>query len=137
MTLFERILAGELPCHRLHEGPSTFAFLDVGPVARGHALLIPRTPVATLDALDPEDGAALGAVLPRLAAALKDATGADGLNVLLNSGEAAGQEVPHLHFHLIPRWDGDAGGPVGGWRPGTLDPDEAATLAAAVRERMA
>ena len=139
MTIFERIIAGELSCHRLHEDGDTFAFLDNGPVAPGHALLIPKVPAATLDALSPEGGAALGAVLPRLARALKEATECEGMNLLLNSGEAAGQEVPHLHFHLIPRHagDGDHGGPLRRWHPGSLDHEAATLLATKVRENMA
>ncbi len=138
MTIFERIIAGELSCHRLHEDDFTFAFLDNGPIVEGHALLIPKTPAATLDELSPEAGAQLGAVLPRLARALKDATGCDGLNLLLNSGEVAGQEVPHLHFHLIPRraGDGDDGGPMRRWNPGSLDHEDATILATKVREAM-
>ncbi|BAM04188.1 HIT family protein [Phycisphaera mikurensis] len=138
MTIFERIITGELSCHRLHEDEETFAFLDNGPIVEGHALLIPRTPAATLDELSPEAGARLGSVLPRLARALKEATGCGGMNVLLNSGAEAGQEVPHLHFHLIPRraGDGDHGGPMRRWRPGSLDHERATLLATRVREAM-
>lgn len=80
------------------------AFLDVGPVSRGHCLLIPKVCYVEIDEVPAEVGAALGRVLPRLCAAVKSATGCDGLNVLQNNGEAAGQAVMHVHFHLIPRY---------------------------------
>lgn len=138
MTVFERILSGELSCHRLHEDEATFAFLDNGPVSRGHALLIPRTPAPTLAELTTEDGAALGAVIPRLSRALQAATGCGGMNLQLNSGELAGQEVPHLHFHFIPRYENEpgAGRVLRAWQSGELNHEDAAQLAAQVRENL-
>ena len=119
-SIFERIVAGEVPCHRLYEDGHVLAFLDVGPVARGHCLLIPKRRYVELDAVPPETAAALGAALPRLVRAVKAATGCDGLNVLQNNGEAAGQAVMHVHFHLIPRYrgSGSGGGPGGGGASG-------------------
>ena len=107
-TLFERIIAREIPAHIVHEDDHTLAFLDIGPVARGHTLLIPKEPAATLDALPDDAAAAVGRVLPRLCRAVRDAVGAPALNVLQNNGAAAGQAVNHVHFHLIPRFGDDA-----------------------------
>ncbi|MEM6855671.1 MAG: HIT family protein [Planctomycetota bacterium] len=139
-SVFEKIVAGELPCHRLYEDRHCLAFLDVGPLARGHCLLIPKVRYVELDDVPPEVAAALGAALPKLVAAVKAATGCDGLNVLQNNGAEAGQVVMHVHFHLIPRYappppapEAEAGpGGVGldfDWPAGSLDPDDAADLA--------
>lgn len=141
-SIFTKIAAGEIPCHRLYEDEHVLAFLDVGPVSRGHCLLIPKECYVELDAVPPEVGAALGKALPRLTAAVKKATGCDGLNVLQNNGRAAGQAVMHVHFHLIPRYGQDkprpgAAGDSGGglifeWPAGTLDDDDAPQIRAAI-----
>lgn len=102
--IFCRIVAGDIPCHRLYEDEHALAFLDVGPVSRGHCLLIPKAHAVELDDLLPGPAAALGKAMPGLVAAVKTATGCDGLNVLQNNGAAAGQAVMHAHFHLIPRY---------------------------------
>ena len=128
-TIFGKILDGAIPCHRVFEDDHVLAFLDVGPLSRGHTLLIPKERVARLDELGDDAAAAIGRALPRLARAVMQATGADALNVLTNTGAAAGQEVMHLHFHIIPR-TGDAGLRFG-WNPGELD-DDAARLASAI-----
>ncbi len=101
--IFCRIVAGEIPSATVLETAGALAFLDIRPIARGHTLVIPRSHVDTLiGASDAVLGATIAAVR-RVAAALL-ATGADGVNVLQSSFEAAGQEVFHLHFHVIPRW---------------------------------
>ncbi|MEM7151354.1 MAG: HIT family protein [Myxococcota bacterium] len=102
-TVFAKILDGELPCHRVYEDEHVLAFLDVNPMAQGHLLVIPKERRAHLHELSPEQSAAIGRVLPMLARALMQATGAHAYNVLQNNGADAGQEVMHAHFHLIPR----------------------------------
>ena len=118
-TLFERIAAGEIPAHIVHEDDACFAFLDINPVSRGHTLLVPREPAETLDQLSDDAAAALGRALPRLTRAVMTATGCAGLNVLQNNGEAAGQVVPHVHIHLIPKYP-DGTGLRKTWTPGDL-----------------
>jgi histidine triad (HIT) family protein len=89
------------------ETDETLAFLDIHPVNKGHVLLIPREHHADITEL-PETFAALtGAVLPRLCRAVRAATGADGLNVIANTGRAAGQTIDHVHWHVIPRFHDD------------------------------
>lgn len=107
-TVFAKILRGEIPCHHVYEDEHTLAFLDVNPLSRGHILVIPREPAATLDQLSADSAAALGRVLPRIARAMMIATGATAYNVLQNNGAAAHQAVFHVHFHIIPI-DGDDG----------------------------
>lgn len=105
--IFCKIIAGQIPCHKVLEDADVLAFLDIGPLAPGHILVIPKAHYATIDAAPAEVGASLGRALPRLVRAVRSATDAAGVNVLQNNGKAAGQEVPHLHVHLIPRNAGD------------------------------
>ncbi len=133
-TVFAKILRGEIPCHKVYEDDHVLAFLDVFPLARGHTLVIPKEPAATLDALSDDAAAALGRVLPRIARAVLAATGATAFNVLQNNGTLAHQAVHHVHVHVIPRYDHDHGGAGLGlvWRAGTLDGTDGAPLAAAI-----
>ena len=119
MTVFSKIIAGEIPCHRVYEDEHVLAFLDIGPVSDGHVLVIPKEPKAFLHELSDESAAAVGRVLPRLARAVMAATGAKDYNILQNNGADAHQAVFHVHFHIIPRI-GSAGLGVG-WNSGKLD----------------
>lgn len=125
-TIFDRILSGEIPCHRVYEDEHVLAFLDIVPLSPGHTLVIPKQRVAYLHELSDESAAAVGKVLPRLARAVMQATGATAYNLLQNNGREAHQVVLHVHFHIIPRI-GDAGLGIG-WRAGSLAPDEARRL---------
>lgn len=129
-TIFDKILDGEIPCHRLYEDEHVLAFLDVGPLSPGHTLVIPKERKAMLHELSDAAAAALGRVLPRLCRALVEATGAEAYNVLQNNGRAAGQVVEHVHFHLIPKVGGRGLGL--GWEAGELSGDDAARLIAEV-----
>ncbi len=105
--IFCKIVAGVIPAAKVFEDKQTIAFLDIGPLAEGHLLLIPRAHYAQITDLPAELSAAMAAVLPRLASAVLAVTGAAGLNILQNNGRAAGQVVDHVHVHLIPRREGD------------------------------
>ena len=105
--IFCRIVAGEIPALRILEDDHALAFIDIGPLADGHALLVPKNHYRDLRDLPPETLAAMSTHLPRLASAVMQATGATGLNLLQNSGASSGQAVFHVHFHLIPRREGD------------------------------
>ena len=129
--LFERIAAGEIPSHRVYEDEHVYAFLDINPLSRGHTLVIPRTRYERLEELPEEVGAALGAALPRIAGAVIAATGAPAYNVLQNNGPAAGQAVPHVHFHIIPKYPDGSGLPHH-WPARALDKHEAPALAKAI-----
>lgn len=126
MTIFSRILSGEIPCHRVYEDAHVLAFLDIGPLSDGHLLVIPKEAKAHLHELSEESAAAIGRVLPRLARAVLAATGATAYNVLQNNGAAAHQAVMHVHFHVIPKI-GSAGLGVG-WNAGALDAARAKDL---------
>lgn len=125
-TIFDKILAGEIPCHRVYEDAEVLAFLDINPISLGHTLLIPKQRVAFLHEMSEEAGAAIGRVLPRLCRAVMHASGATAYNVLQNNGASAHQAVFHVHFHVIPRI-GDSGLGIG-WKPGQLEPGVAEDL---------
>lgn len=131
-TIFAKILRGEIPCHKVYEDEHVLAFLDVGPLSRGHTLVIPREPAETLDQLSDASAAALGRVLPRLCRAVMSVTGCAAYNVLQNNRPEAHQAVFHVHFHIIPKPDARQGLGVG-WPSGRLDPAAGATLAAELR----
>jgi histidine triad (HIT) family protein len=134
-TIFSKILRGEVPCHKVYEDDLVLAFLDIGPLARGHTLVIPKEPAATLDALSDESAAAIGRILPRLCRAVQRVTGVQQYNVLQNNGPLAHQAVFHVHFHIIPKADSDAGLAVR-WVPGKLDTTDGAALATALRAEL-
>lgn len=135
MTIFQRIIAGEIPCHKVYEDDLVFAFLDINPLSRGHTLLVPKEAAVTLDQLSGESAAAIGRALPRLCRAIMKATGAEAYNVLQNNGKVAHQEVEHVHFHIIPRRPGEPHAGLGvTWQTGSLEDGEAtaARIAAAI-----
>ena len=105
--IFCKIAAGEVPCAKLLEDDRALAFLDIGPLAEGHALLIPKAHYVTVDEMPGEDAAAVLKHLPALVAAVRKAVGCEGVNVLQNNGRVANQLVQHVHFHVIPRSPGD------------------------------
>ena len=134
-TVFSKILRGEIPSYKVYEDEHVYAFLDIGPLSRGHTLVIPREPAATLDELSDEAAAAIGRVLPRLCRAVRAATGAPAFNVLQNNGALAHQAVMHVHFHIIPRYEDGSGLGIG-WKPGELDAAEGAALAGEIARRL-
>lgn len=106
--LFCKIVAGQIPARKVYEDDTTFAFLDIAPWGTGHTLVIPKRHVES--ALT-EPGA-LADVAPSVGVVAKklvDALGADGVNILSNAGAASGQEVFHLHVHIIPRYAANPG----------------------------
>lgn len=133
--LFERIAAGEIPSHRIYEDEHVFAFLDINPLSRGHTLVIPRRRYLTLDELPDDVAVALGRALPRIAKAIVVATGATAYNVLQNNGRPAGQAIPHVHFHIIPKY-ADGSGLPHSWPARPIDKEQAPKLAQAIAERL-
>lgn len=105
--VFCKIENVEIPASVVYEDDTTLAFLDVGPLAEGHLLVIPRTHYERFIDMPSELCAKVVSVLPTLGRALLEVTGALGYNVLLNDGSIAGQVVLHAHFHLIPRFKDD------------------------------
>jgi histidine triad (HIT) family protein len=102
--VFCKIVAGKIPSVKIYEDDNSLAFMDIGPVSKGHVLLICKEHFLTLDEMPAETVAKTCAVLPAIVNAVKTATGCSGVNVLQNNGAVAGQVVPHVHFHIIPRY---------------------------------
>jgi len=123
-TIFQKIIDGEIPCHRVYEDDHVLAFLDVAPLSKGHVLVIPKEATSSLHELSIESGAALGAALVTVAKAVVKATAATDYNILQNNGSDAHQAVFHVHFHIIPTYSGDDGLGID-WRPSELIDGEA------------
>ena len=107
-NVFARVLRGEIPSTRVYEDDSVIAFMDVMPQATGHTLVVPKAPSRNLLDADPAVLARAIPVVQRIAVAVKQAFAADGVTVIQFNEAAAGQTVFHLHFHVIPRFDGVA-----------------------------
>ncbi len=105
--VFCKIVAGEIPCTKVFEDGLCLAFLDIGPISPGHTLLIPKAHYETIHQMPADEAAHLARHIPLLAAAVQKAVRAEGINVLQNNGACSGQEVFHVHVHLIPRWPED------------------------------
>ena len=133
-TIFGKIIDGQIPCHKVYEDEHVLAFLDVGPLSKGHTLVIPKECKAHLHELSDDSSAAIGRVLPRLCRAVMQATGATAYNVLQNNGSAAHQVVMHVHFHIIPKFD-DAGLGLQ-WNARTLDNEAAQELSLQIKVAM-
>jgi len=107
-NIFAKILRGEIPSHRIYEDDDTVAFMDVMPQAPGHVLVVPKAPSRNLLDADPAALAKTIPVVQKIANAVKEAFDADGVFVCQFNEPAAGQTVFHLHFHVIPRYEGAA-----------------------------
>ncbi len=101
--VFCKIVRGEIPSARVLETAHVVVFLDINPLNPGHTLVVPRAHHADLTELPEEIAAHAGSLLPGLCRAVKAATGAEGLNVVINNGSVAGQTIDHCHWHIIPR----------------------------------
>ena len=101
-NIFARILRGELPAIKIYEDDQVLAFMDIMPQAEGHTLVIPKLPAVTLLDLTPEAAAYTIQIVQKVAKAMETALDAKGIVLMQLSGVAAGQTVPHVHFHLIP-----------------------------------
>lgn len=133
--IFCRIVAGQIPALRILEDDHALAFLDIGPLALGHTLIIPKNHHQDLRDLPADTLAAISAHMPRLAAAVMQATGATGLNLLQNTGRSSGQAVFHVHFHLIPRREGDGLGYP--WKSGSYQAGAAETWQRRIADALA
>ena len=107
-NVFAKILRGELPAHKIYEDAETFAFMDIMPRGDGHCLVIPKTPSRNILDADPQSLATLIASVQKVSRAVVKAFSADGVTVQQFNEPAGGQIVFHLHFHVIPRFDGVA-----------------------------
>ncbi len=133
--IFCRIIAGELPSTGVYEDDATMAFMDIHPVSKGHTLVVPKTHHDPITAVPPEILNRTILTVQKIAAAQYAGLKAVAINVTQANGELAGQCVPHVHFHLIPRYAGD---PPHHWTPGQYDsPEEMRRFAARIRDAIA
>lgn len=134
--IFCKLIAGEIPSIKLMETDQVLAFMDIGPLVKGHALVIPKQHMEQLaDAPQTVLHEIMDAV-QQVARAMARALKTDGINIHQANGAAAGQVVPHLHFHVIPRFEHD--GHHWNWTPKSYDrPEEAQQLAERIRKELA
>ena len=124
--IFCKIANGEIPARTLYEDEAFRVILDLGPATRGHALILPKDHAADLFELPEETAAAAMKLAKKMAERMKNRLHCDGLNLIQNNGETAGQTVSHFHLHLIPRYKDD--GQNIGWIPAKPDQDELETV---------
>lgn len=110
--LFCQIVAGEIPGRFVYEDEATLAFLDVNPLAPGHTLVVPKAHTERVNDLAPDEAADLFRAVATVVPAIEDAVDAPASTIAINNGEESGQEVPHLHVHVVPRKEGDGAGPI-------------------------
>ena len=105
--IFCKIIKGDIPSNKIYENDKVLAFLDIGPVNKGHTLVIPKKHCTNILDIETEDLDAVSEVVRKIAPAIKQAVDADGLTITSSNGEAAGQVVMHSHIHIIPRFEDD------------------------------
>jgi histidine triad (HIT) family protein len=136
--VFCRITKGEVSALKVYEDEKAVAFLDIHPSAPGHTLIIPKAHVARVEDLPENDAAALFRALHRLVGPIQVAVDAPASTIGINNGRESGQEVPHVHIHVIPRSRGDRGGIIQGVSRvhGRLSKDEMEMIAERIRARL-
>ena len=105
--IFCKIVKGEIPATKVYEDNEFLAFMDIGPIIKGHTLVIPKEHYDSITATPADVLGKLIKLVQRIAGAQMNGLNADGVNIMQNNGKAAGQDVPHIHFHVIPRFEGD------------------------------
>ncbi len=133
--IFCKIAAGHIPSFKVFEDDLVLAFLDIAPVVQGHVLVMSKQHYPTIMETPDEALAAINLRIPTISRMMLAATGTSACNVLINNGAEAGQTVPHIHYHILPRQAGDAFDIP--WKSGTLTPAAAASLQAAALTALA
>lgn len=133
--IFCKIVAREIPAKILHEDDDVLVFMDIGPIIKGHALVVSKKHYDPVTQTPDAVVAKLHLTAKRIARAQMNGLGADGVNIMQNNGIAAGQEVPHIHVHVIPRFNDD--GHHWNWNPKNYEKfDEMAELAEKMRKHL-
>jgi histidine triad (HIT) family protein len=129
--IFCKIVAGDIPSHKLDEDDETYSFMDINPWTRGHALVIPKAHSRNLYDIGSDDLAAMHAAAQKLAQRMRDNLNCEGVNILQSSEPVAMQTVFHTHVHVIPRYSDD--GLHLPAHPKQVDQDELARIAEQIR----
>lgn len=108
-TIFKKIIAGEIPSYKVYEDEHVIAFLDIHPIAKGHALVVPKQEAETVFDLDDAALTHLMAGVQKAMKRIQEVLQPDGFTVGWNHGKAGGQAIPQVHVHVLPRWHGDGG----------------------------
>jgi histidine triad (HIT) family protein len=133
--IFCKIVAGHIPCTKVFEDESALAFMDICPLNKGHLLVIPKAHYENILEMDPELYGHLASLICKLAKAVNMSIAPQGMNVMQLNGKAGNQVVPHVHLHLVPRWEGDAL-TVCAWEPVAGDKDAIAAAANMIRAKL-
>jgi histidine triad (HIT) family protein len=133
--IFCKIVAGEIPAVKVLDEDKVLAFMDINPASRGHMLVIPKSHAENIFEISEADLSAVMDAVKRCAVAVKEAVGAEGITVLQLNGKASDQLVPHLHVHIMPRWEND-GMSVSQWDMGKGDPEELEKLARELKQHI-
>jgi histidine triad (HIT) family protein len=133
--VFCKIVAGEIPAIKVLDEDKVLAFMDINPSSRGHMLVIPKRHAENIFEISEDDLAAVINAVKRCATAAKEALGAEGITVLQLNGTASDQLVPHLHVHIMPRWEND-GLTLSNWEMKPGDMDELQDIAKKVQEHL-
>lgn len=132
--IFCKIANGDIPSNALYEDEQVKVVFDLGPASKGHVLILPKNHFDNIYELDDESAAHIFKVAVKIARAMKETLKPDGLNIVQNNGEAAGQTVFHFHMHIIPRYSGDTVNI--GWEPGSITDDEIQTLKSIIGQQI-
>ncbi|MBW8734514.1 MAG: HIT family protein [Asticcacaulis sp.] len=133
-NIFAKILSGDIPSAKIYEDSRILSFMDAFPQSKGHTLVIPKVKACNLFDIPSEHLQNLIHHTQRIGRAVRDALQPDGVRVMQFNGDAAGQTVFHIHFHIIPMWDGGALGRHGDG--GMADPNELKDLAARIKAKL-
>lgn len=129
--IFCKIANGDIPSSTIYEDDFFRVILDLSPATKGHALILPKQHMADIFEMNEDLAAKVFVLANKIAKAMKEALGCDGLNIVQNNGSTAGQTVFHFHMHLIPRYIND--GQTISWIPGTSEPEEREVVAKQIR----
>lgn len=132
--IFCKIANGEIPSTTVYEDNEFRVILDLGPAAKGHALILPKSHYKDICDADEAVAAKLLPLAARIGRAMKKGLGANGFNVVQNNGTCAGQTVFHLHVHVIPRYEG--GPSMVTWKPGKAEPEELSGIAESLQKAL-
>lgn len=132
--IFCKIANGEIPSATVFETPECRVILDVAPANKGHALILTKEHYDNIYELDAETGAKVFSLATVVAKAVKEETGCEGMNIVQNNGEVAGQTVHHFHMHIIPRFKDDGVNVT--WKQGETEAEAQKALADAIRKHI-
>lgn len=132
--IFCKIAVGEIPSKTIYEDEKFRVILDLGAASEGHALILPKNHYANLMELDEETAAGVLPLAGKISRAMMKSLKCDGLNLVQNNGEEAGQTVLHFHLHMIPRYKG--GNEVIGWKPGNPTAEQMEKTADKIKEAL-